>query len=113
MQPKSLGKVPVPTPGTPVPLTANSSIYAARVRVQTVIGETGRIWLGVIGMNKATHVGVLKQFWPTGAGGAGASIPADSWEVNESGGDNTLQLSSLYLDAAVAGEGAIIEYWLA
>ena len=81
------------------------------MRVQTVIGETGRIWLGVAGMNKTTQVGVLKQLWPTGAAGAAAAVPADNWEMNESGGDNTIQLSSLYLDAAVAGEGAIVEYW--
>ncbi len=44
--------------------------------------------------------------------GTAAAVPADSWEVNESGGDNTIQLASLYLDAAVANEGAIVEYWV-
>jgi hypothetical protein len=112
MQAKSLGKVSVPTPGTPVPLTADASIFASRVRVQAVIGESGRVWLGVAGMNKNTHAGVLKQFWPTGGGGAAAAVPADSWEINESGGDNTIRLSSLFLDVAVAGEGAIVEYWV-
>ncbi|MGH9673565.1 MAG: hypothetical protein ACRD44_10320 [Bryobacteraceae bacterium] len=112
MEPHSLGKIAVSTPGTPVPFTTNATLLVSRVRVQTVIGETGRIWLGVSGMNKNTHVGVMKQFWPTGASGAAASMPADSWEINESGGDNTIQLSSLFLDAAVAGEGAIVEYWL-
>jgi len=112
MQAYSLGKIAVSTPGTPVPLTTNTTLLASRVRVQTVIGETGRIWLGVSDMNKNTHAGVMKQFWPTGASGADASVPADSWEMNESGGDNTIQLSSLFLDAAVAGEGAIVEYWL-
>ena len=112
MQPKSLGKIAVTTPGTPVALTTDPTIFASRVRIRTVIGEAGRIWLGTSGMNKTTHAGILKQFWPTGAAGAASAVPADSWELNESVGDNTIQLSSLFLDAAVAGEGAIVEYWV-
>jgi hypothetical protein len=69
MQAKSFGKIAVPTTGTPVRLTTDTTLRVARLRFAAVIGETGRVFLGVAGMNKATGAGVIKEFWPTGAGG--------------------------------------------
>jgi hypothetical protein len=69
MQVKSFGKIAVPTPGTPVRLTTDTTLRVARLRFAAVIGETGRVFLGVAGMNKATGAGVIKEFWPTGADG--------------------------------------------
>jgi len=69
LQARSFGKVAGPTPGTPVPITTDTNLRAAKLRFAVVIGETGRIFLGVAGMNKATGSGVIKEFWPTGAGG--------------------------------------------
>ncbi len=69
LQPRSLGKTAVPTPGTPVRVTSDTSIRAHRIRFAVAIGETGRVFLGVAGMNKASGAGVVKEFWPTGAGG--------------------------------------------
>jgi hypothetical protein len=68
MRAKSFGKIPVPTPGTPVRLTTDTTLRAARLRFAVVIGETGRVFLGLAGMNKANGTGVLKELWPTGAG---------------------------------------------
>ena len=69
LQPRSLGKTAVPTPGTPVRVTSDTTIRAHRNRFAVAIGETGRVFLGVAGMNKASGAGVVKEFWPTGAGG--------------------------------------------
>ena len=66
---RSFGKIAVPAPGTPVRVTSDVNLRAVRLRFAVVIGETGRVFLGVAGMNKATGAGVLKEFWPTGAGG--------------------------------------------
>jgi hypothetical protein len=70
LQPRSFGKIAVLTPGTPVRVTSDTSIRAHRIRFAVVIGETGRVFLGVAGMNKATGAGILREFWPTTTAGA-------------------------------------------
>lgn len=105
LQPRSLGRIAVPTPGTPVRVTSDTSIRACRIRFAVVIGETGRVFLGLQGMNKATGAGVVKEFWPTGAGGG----VADEFVVESASGD--LRPSDYYLDANTAGEGLIVAYW--
>jgi hypothetical protein len=103
----SLGKIAVSQPGTPVPLSP-APLLVSKVRVQTVIGETGRVFLGDRpSFNKATGAGVIKEFWPTGAGGG----VADEIELDAGARGNVIDLSKLYLDANVAGEGAIVSYW--
>jgi hypothetical protein len=89
MQAKSFGKIAVPTPGTPVRLTTDTTLRVARLRFAAVIGETGRVFLGVAGMNKATGAGVIKEFWPTGAGGGVASGVEDA--SADKSGNNTRQ----------------------
>jgi len=49
-------------------VTSDTSIRAHRIRFAVAIGETGRVFLGVQGMNKATGASVVKEFWPTGRG---------------------------------------------
>jgi hypothetical protein len=107
MQPKSLGKISVPTPGTPVQVTTNKTIRANRIRFQNVIGETGHTFLGVSGLTKATFVGVIKDFWPTGAGGG----VADSLEIESADGCDLLVPAEYFVDANNAAEGLIVSYW--
>lgn len=103
----SLGKIAVTSPGTPVPLSP-TPLMVSKVRVQAVIGETGRIFLGDRpSFNKATGAGVIKEFWPTGAGGG----VADEIEFDAGTRGNVIDLSKLYLDANVPGEGALVSYW--
>ena len=82
MTPTSLGRVNVPTPGTPVHL-ATSRTPCCRIRVQ-----------------------VIKELWPNQAGGVD-----DSYEVWSSTDSDTLDLSDYWIDAAIAGEGLIVSYW--
>jgi hypothetical protein len=60
LQPRSLGKIAVPTPGTPVRVTSDTSIRAHRIRFAVAIGDTGRVSFGVQGMNKSTAGGDLR-----------------------------------------------------
>ena len=106
LQPRSFGKVAVPTPGTPVRVTSDTTIRAHRIRFAVAIGETGRVFLGVQGMNKATGAGVVKEFWPTGAGGG----MADELVLESAAGD--LRPSDYFVDANTAGEGLIVAYWI-
>jgi hypothetical protein len=105
LQPRSFGKIAVTTPGTPVRVTSDTSIRAHRIRLAVVVGETGRVFLGVEGMNKATCTGVVKEFWPTGAGGG----VADELVLESASGE--LRPSDYYLDANTVGEGLIVAYW--
>jgi hypothetical protein len=104
-----LGKIAVTTAGTPVPLST-SPLLCWKVRVQALVGETGKVYLGDTTMTAGTaNTGVIKQFWPTGGGGG----VADSIEITapqDSG--NVLDLSRFRLDAQVSGEGALVTYWV-
>src|ERR1700739_4570145 len=106
MQIKSFGKIAVPTPGTPVPLSA-TPLLVWKYRVQAVIGETGKVWLGDSTLHSSNHTGEIKTFWPTGAGGG----VADAFEDYAGNDDNVIDLSQLKLDAQIAGEGAIVAVW--
>lgn len=106
LQPRSLGKIAVPAPGTSVRVTSDTTIRAHRIRFAVAIGETGRVFLGVQGMNKATGAGVVKEFWPTGAGGG----VADELVIESAAGE--LRPSDYYVDANSAGEGLIVAYWV-
>ncbi len=106
LQPRSLGKIAAPTPGTPVRVTSDTSIRAHRIRFAVAIGETGRVFLGAAGMNKASGAGVVKEFWPTGAGGG----VADELVLESAAGE--LRPSDYYVDANTAGEGLIVAYWV-
>ncbi len=105
--PASFGKISVATPGTPVRVTTDTTIRAARMRFAVLIGEAGRTFLGVSGMNKTTGAGVLKEFWPTGAGGA----IADQYTLEAPAGSNTLRPSDYWVDANTANEGLMAGYW--
>jgi hypothetical protein len=87
-------------------VTSDTTIRAHRIRFAVAIGETGRVFLGVAGMNKASGAGVVKEFWPTGAGGG----VADELVLESAAGD--LRPSDYYVDANAAGEGLIVAYWI-
>jgi hypothetical protein len=106
LQARSFGKIVVPAPGTPVRLTADTTLRVNRLRFAPVIGEVGRMFLGVAGMNKATGAGIVKEFWPTGAGGG----VADELVIDSPAGD--LRPADYYIDANTAGEGLIVAYWI-
>lgn len=99
---RSLGKVTVSTAGTPVPLSP-APLWVWRVRVQAVIGETGKVYL----MDDSGAV--IKQFWPTGAGGG----KADEIEITApEGAGNVIDVTKLKLDAQTAGQGALVSVWV-
>ncbi|MBV6418292.1 MAG: hypothetical protein LC130_13885 [Bryobacterales bacterium] len=102
---RSLGKVAVAVPGSPVRVTVDENLRAVRMRFAPLIGETGRMFLGVAGMNKGTGAGVIKEFWPTGVGGG----VADELVLEAAHG---LRPADYWIDANVAGEGLLVAYWV-
>ena len=94
LQARSFGKIAVAVPGTPVPITTDTDLRVAKLRFAVVIGETGRVFLGVAGMNKATGGGI-----------------ADEIVLGSPNGD-LLRPADYYVDANVAGEGLIVAYWV-
>ncbi len=107
LQARSFGKIAVAVPGTPVRLSADLALRVNRLRLAPVIGEVGRVFLGVAGMNRASGAGVIKEFWPTGAGGG----VADELVIESRDGD-LLRPADYYIDANTAGEGLIVAYWI-
>jgi len=107
MAQKSLGKVTVTTPGTPVRLTLNQSDPTARYAVhaymvQALSSNTGKIYIGSASMNKTTLAGVYAYLpVPTAslapAFSASVALAAANFMMNE-----------IYLDADVGSEGAIV-----
>ena len=102
----SLGRVNVPVPGTPVRLTTNTAITAAKLFVQAVPGLTGETYFGVTAMTKATLAGVTRVLAPNPASGFSENFFLESQD-----GDNSIQLSEYAIDADVANEGMLVTYW--
>jgi hypothetical protein len=111
MQTISFGLIRVPTPGTPVQITTDSTIMATLLMVRTVPGFTGKTYLGLAGMNKASigESGVIRVLSEPSFG------PQDG-EVLPPGGrgqGNVLRVSDFWIDADVAGEGVLATCFVA
>jgi hypothetical protein len=104
----ALGRVNVTSPGTAVPLSSDPSKRAAKILIQVIPGLSGKAYVGVAGMNRATLAGVIRVLWPNPGGGI-----SDEFFLESSDGSNSLYLSNYYLDMDVAGEGVLISYWTA
>jgi hypothetical protein len=102
----SLGRVNVPVPGTPVPLTANHAITASKLFVQVIPGLTGKTYLGSHTLTKSTLAGVTRILSPNSAGGFSENFFLESQD-----GTNSIHLADYSIDADVAGEGLLVTYW--
>jgi hypothetical protein len=101
----ALGKLPVPTPGTPVRPTFPPTLSLHSVHAVTIValpGNTGAVYIGVAGMNKTTLAGVL-QILPIPTINA---LPSFQASIAEAG--NGISLDQLYVDADTAGEGVLV-----
>lgn len=103
---KSLGRVNVPVPGTPVPLTTNPAITASKLFVQAVPGLTGKTYLGSATLTKATLAGVTRVLSPNSVGGF-----SENFFLEAQDGTNSIPLAEYSIDADVAGEGLLVTYW--
>lgn len=97
----------IAAPGTPVRCTSTQSnpgdpFACHGVSVQTWKGNTGRVYIGTVGMNKATGENVL----------AVLAIPTDntipSWSAALTLAPNAINLSMLYVDADVADSKVLV-----
>ena len=102
----SLGRINVPTPGTPVPLTTNPAITASKLFVQSIPGLTGKTYLGSASMTKSTLAGVARILWPNASGGFSENFFLESQD-----GTDSIRLKDYAIDADVAGEGLLVTYW--
>lgn len=119
-----LGKVSVPAAGTPVGLLdafvpqggiaggLKASQGVAKIRVVSIVFvvlnlitvNTGYIYIGVKGMNKATGVGVIAAV-PAAAAGAMNffTLPAGGW-----GAGNEVAPEDIFLDADTNGNSVLV-----
>jgi hypothetical protein len=106
MNATTLGRVNVATPGTPVPLTADTSLRACKIFFQVIPGLTGKAYIGKSGMNRASLNGVIRVLWPNASGGISDAFWLESQQDSDS-----LNLAYYYIDMDVAGEGLLVSYW--
>lgn len=102
----TLGRVNVPTPGTPVRLNTNEAVVANRLFFQVIPGLTGKTYVGKSGMTKSTLSGVARVLWPNASGGF-----SETFCVEAQDGENSIHLADYAIDADVAGEGLLVTYW--
>jgi hypothetical protein len=102
----ALGRVNVATPGTPVPLSADPTVRAAKILFQVIPGLTGKAYIGKSGMVRATLVNVVRVLWPNASGGI-----SDAFFIESQQDADVLNVSSYYIDMDVAGEGLLVSYW--
>lgn len=101
----SLGLITVASAGTPQQVVATHTPCHSYI-VQAAQGNTGRIFVGVKGMNKSTLVGVL---YIIGAPASATATPP-SFSNSNAVQMNGFDLQNLYLDADNGGEGATVAY---
>ena len=101
-----LGRINVPTPGTPVPLSTDPTATASKLFFQVIPGLTGKTYAGIPTMTKATLAGVARVLWPNATGGF-----SETFYIESQDGENTIRLAEYAVDADVAGEGLLVTYW--
>lgn len=111
--PNPLGPVVVTTAGTPVQLTTNEANPDARVAamgvfVQQVAGNTGKLYVGRRGMNKATLVGVMGVIPAPvyDAESAVVALPYLQFDAPVTSG--AFDAALIYLDADVSEEAGLV-----
>ena len=109
MQAFSLRLIRVPTPGSPVQITTDGSLNAMQLVVRTVPGLTGRTYVGLAGMDKASRNGVIRVLSEPAAFGPqdGEAIPPSP------NGANIVRVCDYWVDADVANEGVLVTYFVA
>ena len=103
----ALGRVNVPTPGTPVPLSTNPALRACRVSFQAVPGLAGKGYIGTPQMQASNWIGVTRVIAPTPAAGV-----ENAYEIVAADGTDSIELAQLAIDMDIAGEGILISYWV-
>jgi hypothetical protein len=102
----SMGRVNQPAPGTPIPLSLNTTQRVAKILIQMIPGLTGKAYVGTSAMNKSTSASVARILWPNQAGGI-----SDQFFLEVQNGLDELNLCEYYIDLDVAGEGVLVSYW--
>jgi len=102
----ALGRVNVAAPGTPVPLSADPTVRAAKILIQVIPGLTGKGYVGKSGMVRATLANVVRVLWPNASGGI-----SDAFLIESQQDADVLNVSTYYIDMDVAGEGLLVSYW--
>ena len=103
---KCMGRINVPTPGTPVPLTTDPTVAATKVFFQVIPGLTGKTYVGTPSMAKGTLAGTARILWPNTNGGF-----SESFYIETQDGEDTIRLADYAIDADVASEGLLVTYW--
>jgi hypothetical protein len=102
----SIGRLNVPTPGTPVPLSTDPTATASKLFFQVIPGLTGKMYIGTPAMNKATLSAVTRVLSPDTTGGF-----SENFEIESQDGDNSIRLAEYAIDADVAGQGLLVTWW--
>src|SRR5216684_4149193 len=106
MNANPLGRINVATPGTLVPLSANTTLRASKIYFQVIPGLTGKGYIGKSGMVRATLANVIRVLWPNASGGI-----SDAFLIESQQDADVLNVSSYYIDMDVVGEGLLVSYW--
>jgi hypothetical protein len=101
-----LGRINVPAPGTPVPLTTDLTVTASKVFFQVIPGLTGKTYVGMPSMDKGTLAAVARILWPNAAGGF-----SETFYIETQDGRDSIRLADYAIDADVASEGLLVTYW--
>ena len=96
---QALGRVPVPTPGTPVLFAA---MTGTQILITTAANNVGNVYVGVPGMNKTTGAGVICVLPKITSSSVAAFNPIVMT------GQDALYLAEFAIDADTAGDGAYV-----
>lgn len=102
---QSYGVVKVITPGTPTQVAMNP-INCNAIYFQALSTNTGKIYIGLAGLNKSTLANNLRVLLPPPA----AAVTLDSWNPQALASHGPINLNTIFIDADNTGEGVEIAY---
>lgn len=106
MKMNTIGRLNVATPGTPVPLTSDTTVHASKLLFQAIPGLTGKTYVGNTSLVKTTLANTARVLAPNPTSGF-----SETFYIEAQDGDNSLRVADYAIDADVAGEGLLVTYW--
>ena len=94
---------PHPVSGAPVPITPSSGRLVNKLAVKPRLGQWSKVLVGGPSL-QTDETGALAVLYPVPNGGQ-----ADSFVIQDQGGANTIDLSTIYIYATIPGDTPMVE----
>lgn len=100
----TLGSQTVITSLTPTALACSSQRYVNKLTVRVIPGFSGKVFVGTSSMDTSTYAGTIAILYPN------LGAHSEEYVVQDSSGDDGIDLCSIYVAGGVTGESIVADY---